>query len=73
MQVTDAKNPVVLGNLYMSGDRLRIWCDAKVYANHVYIIREVNAGLQASARARAPPILPGLRGFAWSERVCQPR
>ena len=37
---------LVLGNLYMSGDRLRIWCDAKVYANHMYIIREVNAGLQ---------------------------
>ena len=46
VQVTDPTNPIVLGNLYMSGDRMRIWCDAKVYANHAFIIREVDAGLQ---------------------------
>jgi choice-of-anchor B domain-containing protein len=46
VQVTDPYNPIVLGNLYQSGDRNRIWADAKVYDNHVYIIREVTHGLQ---------------------------
>lgn len=46
VQVTDAFNPVVLGSLPQSGDANRIWCDAKVYANHVFIIREVTHGMQ---------------------------
>lgn len=46
VQVTDAKNPIVLGTLPQSGTFLRIWADVKVYANHAYIIREVDHGVQ---------------------------
>ena len=47
VQVTDAKNPIVLGTLPQSGRRpLKIWADVKVYANTAYIIRETNHGVQ---------------------------
>jgi len=46
VQITDPLNPVVLGNLKQSGDSNRIWSDVKVYANHAFIIREVNHGVQ---------------------------
>lgn len=46
VQITDPKNPVVLGTLPQSGTRLRIWADVKVYANHAFISREVDHGMQ---------------------------
>ncbi len=46
VQITDPYNPVVLGNLKQSGSFNRIWADVKVYANHAYIIREVDHGVQ---------------------------
>jgi len=46
VQITNPYEPVVLGNLQQSGNDLRIWADVKVYANHAFIIREVDHGVQ---------------------------
>lgn len=48
VQITpDPANPVVLGFLPMSSDdRPRIWSDMKVFKDHVFIVREVDHGMQ---------------------------
>merc|ERR1712018_456352 len=40
VQITDPVNPIVLGFLPQSGYNLVIWSDMKVFANHVFIVRE---------------------------------
>ena len=40
IQITDPKNPIVLGFLPQSGNNLQIWSDMKVFSNHVFIGRE---------------------------------
>merc|ERR1712117_880239 len=47
VQMTDAVNPIVLGFLPQSGKNLVIWSDMKVFANHVFIVRESDShGMQ---------------------------
>ncbi len=41
VDVTDAENPVYIGNLPMTeGSRPNVWRDMKVYKNHVYIVAD---------------------------------
>jgi len=40
VDVTDPKNPNVLGNLPQTGKNLVIWSDMKVFNDHVFIVRE---------------------------------
>ena len=47
IQITDPLNPTILGALPQSGSDIKIWSDMKVFANHVFIVRETtNHGMQ---------------------------
>eukprot|EP00051_Salpingoeca_urceolata_P026388 m.477141 g.477141 ORF g.477141 m.477141 type:complete len:487 (+) comp20756_c0_seq1:139-1599(+) len=47
VDITDPINPVVLGALPQTGSNKVIWGDMKVFANHVFIVRESrNHGMQ---------------------------